>query len=605
MRSVMTAFFAKSILLAMIASAADVQGSGPAFDWGPWQRLPVQADGRRKPLDTLAREALQEIGGRERFRDPDTGSRLSPTAAYLGMLFDWQGWEQPQGPHASGMMGASGAYFGSHGADKWDREPLIPVDGLKLRDALEVADDRRRMSPVELGEAEVHDPNTGMKTPFGIWARKLYFSEDEDYSKAEKREAVELSNKLQSYQTLRMGRGLEVLPVQGDEHQHWLSLADLIGTDLNDQTDPTGDLRKAKEQFLDVRTAYLAGQAESFDEASAALIATLRKLGPKRGEYPSEAIVNLEVTYNRSRPFRFSWILTLIASLSLLVNSATNRKAFRAAGLTALGAALAALIIGLAMRTVLKGSPPVTNLYESVVFAGFGTVLFGMLFGLRSQRQGVLAASLVVATIILALADGCPSVLDPTIRPLPPVLRSNFWLAVHVATIMLSYAAFAGALGIGNVTLGFYLVGSKRREAIKVQSRSTYKILQAGVLLLVVGTFLGAAWADYSWGRFWGWDPKEVWALITLLGYLAILHARYAGWVGTRGLAACSVICFTLVLMTWYGVNFLSGGLHNYGLGGEEGPIYVLAAIALQLLYVLGAIVMSFLWEILRAARPD
>ena len=117
-------------------------------------------------------------------------------------------------------------------------------------------------------------------------------------------------------------------------------------------------------------------------------------------------------------------------------------------------------------------------------------------------------------------------------------------------------------------------------------NRLTYKFLQAGVLLLILGTFLGASWGDYAWGRFWGWDPKEVWALITLLGYLALLHARRIGWVGHFGMAAFSVLCFTLVLTTWYGVNFVLGtGLHSYGSGGG-GQGYVLAAVALQFLYV-------------------
>ena len=403
----------------------------------------------------------------------------------------------------------------------------------------------------------------------------------------------------------RPGQSIQIIPVKGDQNQRWMSLADLMRTDFNDGTDPSGELRNAKKQFREARTAYLEGRAGSFNQASAGLIASLQKLGPQQGDYPRQATIDLEVSYNRWAPFSWAWICSLIASAALVLSIRTGRKACYVTALAALGAVLAALLAGLTMRTVLKGSPPVTNLYELVVLAGFGAVLFGLVFGLKARRQRILAATLVIATIILGLADCCPSVLDPAIRPLPPVLRSNFWLAVHVATIMLSYAAFAVALGIANVTLGFYLAGSKRHEAIKTQSRFTYETLQAGTLLLVVGTFLGAAWADYSWGRFWGWDPKEVWALITLLGYLAILHARRVGWVGNRGLAAWSVICFMLVLMTWYGVNFLSGGLHNYGLGGGGGPYYVLAAIGLQLFYVTAAIVRSAGRTASPVARPD
>ena len=103
-------------------------------------------------------------------------------------------------------------------------------------------------------------------------------------------------------------------------------------------------------------------------------------------------------------------------------------------------------------------------------------------------------------------------------------MRNNFWLVTHVMTITLSYAAFALAMGIANITLGYYLMRSENRPAIEALSRFTYRALQVGVVLLATGTFLGGMWAAYSWGRFWGWDPKEVWALIALLGYLAVLH---------------------------------------------------------------------------------
>lgn len=115
----------------------------------------------------------------------------------------------------------------------------------------------------------------------------------------------------------------------------------------------------------------------------------------------------------------------------------------------------------------------------------------------------------------------------------------------------------------------------------------TNKFLQMGILLLIIGTFLGTAWGDDAWGRFWGWDPKEVWALITLLGYLALVHARHVGWVRDFGLAAFSVVCFVLVLVTWYVVNCIFGsGLHSYGFSSGAGQLYVLAVVAVQLIYV-------------------
>src|SRR6202000_2556326 len=145
--------------------------------------------------------------------------------------------------------------------------------------------------------------------------------------------------------------------------------------------------------------------------------------------------------------------------------------------------------------------------------------------------------------------------------------------------------AFALTLGLANVTL-FYFV--RKEKLIKIQSLNqlTYRAMQFGVVLIAAGTILGGVWADYSWGRFWGWDPKEVWALIVLLCYLTILHGRFTGWVSQFGFAAWSVVAFLSVIMAWYGVNFVLGvGLHSYGFssGGGQGVVLSVLTVVLAL----------------------
>ena len=266
----------------------------------------------------------------------------------------------------------------------------------------------------------------------------------------------------------------------------------------------------------------------------------------------------------------------------MLLSWASRWRPFYLAALAFYAAGVVAMLVGFGMRIGISGRAPVTDMYESVVYVGLGIAVIGLLLELVYRRQFVLAAAAAVSTISLILADNCPAHLDPSLRPLQPVLRNNFWLVTHVLTITLSYAAFALALGIADIALGYYLVRSKNRELLDALSTFIYKTLQVGVLLLAIGTVLGGVWADYAWGRFWGWDPKEVWALITLLGYLALLHARYTGWLGNFGLAAWAAICFSLVIVAWYGVNFVLGtGLHSYGFGGG-GQGYVSAAVALQ-----------------------
>lgn len=197
-----------------------------------------------------------------------------------------------------------------------------------------------------------------------------------------------------------------------------------------------------------------------------------------------------------------------------------------------------------------------------------------------------------------------PDILNKNFSPLQPVLRSNFWLTIHVLTIVASYGAGFLALILGNISIGYLIFGnyrlpvpsglaskpgmgaangitiefdSRRRppEAFHDVAQYCYRAIQVAVLLLVAGTILGGVWADVSWGRFWGWDPKEVWALISALVYLAILHGRYAGWFNNVGLVFGTVLGASMIIFSWYGVNFIlpmfadtgSVGLHSYGSG--------------------------------------
>lgn len=237
------------------------------------------------------------------------------------------------------------------------------------------------------------------------------------------------------------------------------------------------------------------------------------------------------------------------------------------------------------------------------------------LFEQTYARWPFCLAATFIAFFGSALASFAP-VLDGRFSPLQPVLRDNFWLLIHVLTIVASYGAGALAWGVANIALGFYLFGTYRRQELHavaghrpaadigeatlaagkrppeqaaVLSGYVYKAMQVAVVLLAAGTILGALWADVAWGRFWGWDPKEVWALISLLVYLAILHGRYAGMFGNFGLCVGSVLGFSAIVMSWYGVNFVLGvGLHSYGFG-QGGQLWVFGAVALNWVYMLAA----------------
>jgi len=587
--------YAAAIFVAWLIFAAPAL-AGPSangtFDWEPWLYVPVQDGGRYKPLDTLAQETLRTIANQASFVDPATHARLDGGALYLALLFDWQDDGQALDPQSSTLT----EHLLGHKADKWDRAPLLRIDHVALRSALGLPQNQKNISPLDLATTKLRDAHTGRETPFLVWARSLAHDEEGGLSPFD-REALELAGNFWAYREHRTGRRLLLLPLKGEEHEQWLSLAGLLRPTFDDATDPTGALRKAQQQFQQARAAYRAGSADAFNQASAALIATLEQFGPQLGAYPNLRTINLEVAYNRWAPFRLAWVLTLLALLGVMGSIALRRKPLYAASLAVFGGAAVAMLVGFGMRAGISGRASVTNMYESVVYLALGTAVLGLILELVYRKHYALTAAAVIATLALILADNCPSVLDPSIRPLAPVLRSNFWLIIHVMTIVLSYAAFALALAIGDITLAYYLLRSADRAMIAVLSKFTYKCLQAGILLLVIGTILGAVWADYAWGRFWGWDSKEVWALVTLLVYLAFLHARHVGWVGDLGLAAWSVIGFSSVLMAWYGVNFVLGtGLHSYGFG-SGGQMYVAGVLLAQFVYVLAAT--------LRAVQPQ
>jgi len=238
---------------------------------------------------------------------------------------------------------------------------------------------------------------------------------------------------------------------------------------------------------------------------------------------------------------------------------------------------------GIVLRMIIGGRPPVSNFFETMLWLPFVGVVLALVFE-RIYRADLFAlAASVLAAIMLVLADLVP--LDSGISPVVAVLRSNLWLTIHVLTIVASY----GALDLAAVLAHFYgvvfvLQRNARKRLASIET-FLYRTIQVGVVLLAGGVMLGAVWANASWGRYWGWDPKETWALITLLWFLAVLHGRFAGWLTGIWLSLATIGGFLLLLMTYYGVSFYLVGLHSYA-GGHAKPLptvliaYLLAEVA-------------------------
>jgi ABC-type transport system involved in cytochrome c biogenesis permease subunit len=255
---------------------------------------------------------------------------------------------------------------------------------------------------------------------------------------------------------------------------------------------------------------------------------------------------------------------------------------------------------GLASRIYISGRPPVTNLASSAIFIAWGAVLLAAGLELVHKNGVGLVAAAVIGFTSLLISDqlSFSRELSPngdTMEVLQAVLDTNFWLATHVVSITLGYAStfLAGVLGLVYVVMGMFtskLTGSKSADGTpmgKSLARMIYGIVCFAMLFSFVGTVLGGIWADQSWGRFWGWDPKENGAVLIVLWNSIILHARWGGLVKDRGLALLAVFGNVVTAWSWFGTNMLGVGLHSYGF--MESAMYWLLAFVISQIALIAA----------------
>jgi ABC-type transport system involved in cytochrome c biogenesis permease subunit len=341
--------------------------------------------------------------------------------------------------------------------------------------------------------------------------------------------------------------------------------------------------------FARLQAAYRSDAAVDFQTQSTEVHSLLHETGDPELMTQADHITPLELLLNRSHPFRWAWVTLLAALAVLVVHQQTGWRLAYWGGLALFITALLVQVLGFTLRIMVAGRAPVGNMYETVVFVAFLAAFFALVLELVYRRTVIAIAGAAVGALGLVLADQLPLALDPKISPLVPVLRSNFWLTVHVVTIVASYAGATLAWGLGNVSLALLAFGKPNREMLRTLSLYTYRAIQIAVILLALGTVLGAWWASEAWGRYWGWDPKEVGALIALVCYVIPLHARYAGWIKDFGLAVAAVLCYAAIILSWYVINFvIAAGLHSYGFSGGGGE-WVLWAGLVNLEWVLVA----------------
>lgn len=455
--------------------------------------------------------------------------------------------------------------------DYWVNEPLIYVDGKSnLREKLGLEDGY-------ISYADLTDEKTGE------------FILMEDYSKAHHtmeskrgeydKRVLKLGERYQVVQMIFSWNYMKIIPVKGDDNNTWYVPLNM-------------ELMKKDSASSGVALRYLSSLDEAcknntFGKASDMLVA-LKSFQREAGAsvVPSEKVVSLEISYNKMNIFKNSYQLYLLAGIVLLliffVRIFLKPSSLQNKWRNALPNSMIALVIitflyhgyGLLMRSMITGHAPWSNGYEAVVFIAWASVLTGLFF--TRKNMVILAGTAILAALMIFVTE--MNLMDPEITPLQPVLKS-YWLMIHVAIITGSYGPLGIACILGLLNLVLYVFRNKRNgKMITLHiNELTYVSemnITIGLFMLTIGTFLGGIWANESWGRYWGWDPKETWALVAILVYAVIIHLRYIPALKNKFLFnAVSFWGYSSILFTFFGVNFYLVGLHSYAQGEGLGKI--------------------------------
>ncbi|ABS26948.1 cytochrome c biogenesis protein CcsA [Anaeromyxobacter sp. Fw109-5] len=302
--------------------------------------------------------------------------------------------------------------------------------------------------------------------------------------------------------------------------------------------------------------------------------------GPRLEGWPSPAAIDREILYKKVRATRVAWIVLLGALVLSLVAWSRRSRLLDVLAFAGLLGGFGVMSWGIAMRWAVAGRIPASNMYESLLFLAWGVGLFAVVaLPVLRNRLVVLNAN-AMAALTMALTDLLP--IDRFIHPMPPVLSGTPWLAIHVPIIMVGYSVLALGVVIAHMQIGFTMFAPRRTDLTNRMADLNYWYMLVGNILLIAGILTGSIWAASSWGRYWGWDPKEVWSLVAFLAYMAIVHGRFDKLIGQFGVAALSIVAFQTILMTYLGVNYVLGtGLHSYGMG--DSPVVkwmILVALA-------------------------
>ncbi|MCX6233914.1 MAG: c-type cytochrome biogenesis protein CcsB [Bacteroidetes bacterium] len=509
--------------------------------------------GRIKPLNTMASEILRKVS---RLNDING---LNPDQVMLGMLTD---------------------------PETWQKVPMIKISDPTLKNILDINGKYATFS-------DLFDMENMGKYLIGGYVDAAY-NKKPALRNAFDKDVIKVDERLNICYMIYSGSMMKLFPKPGDLNNTWYS-------DINAEKDFDSTERILIKTFL---PRYYASITEAIKTGDWNIpnqnLSDIRSYQEKYGKavFPSPSKVKGEVLYNDLNIFKrlfpvyslLGFILLIFVFISMLSHADRFKTVIRIL-IALIVIAFILHTLGLILRWYVAGHAPWSNGFETMIYIGWGIVLSGLIFAKRSKIT--LAVTAILASLTLMVAN--MSWMDPEITNLVPVLKS-YWLVIHVAVITASYSflAIGAILGFTNLLLMIFQ-NEKNYKRIKLTIEELSNIneinLMIGLVLVSIGTFLGAVWANESWGRYWGWDPKETWALITMLVYSFVTHMRLIpGLRGTFTFNFAALISFSSVLMTYFGVNYYLSGLHSYASGDPVPvPAFVYYAAAIIIIVTLMA----------------
>ncbi len=507
--------------------------------------------GRTKPLHTLSNDIIRKVTKKNQFEN------YNSMQVFLGFYADF---------------------------DNWKNISLIKVGNSDLANKLGIRGDYAAFTNV------VDLQNNQYK--IGSLVEEAYSKAEGKRNKLDK-EVIKLDERVNVLYMIYTGEFMKIFPLK-DKSSHWGAPTEAIK--YAESSDDS--LYLSKIMGLVFESAQKAAVSKNYTEVNQ-FITSIKDYQRKFANYelPSEAKVNTEVTYNKVKIYErlFPYYATIgLLLIILLVYSIASGRTLWGIGFKALNTLLVAGFAlhttGLAMRWYISGHAPMSNGYESMIFISWATLLAGFIFSKKSHFA--IPATAVLSALTLLVAHF--SFMDPEITNLVPVLKS-YWLTLHVSVIISSYGFLGLGAVLGLIVMILYSLSNPKNNqristAIDELTVLNYSTLTIGLYLLTIGTFLGAIWANESWGRYWGWDPKETWSLITMIVYSIVIHSRMIKPLrSVYTFNLLSLFAFSSVLMTYFGVNYYLSGLHSYA-SGDPIPVPVFVYITVVALFIISIV---------------